>query len=1529
MAGSEIGTESLNDYDSKDRKVEEMPSSRHPDFPQTTPQDQWQYLSRLTRWGFVIGFVLLFFWFISPTWSHPPLQTPPSNLDIMLLIDNSRSMKTNDPEQIRISAARFLVDYLHLEAQSRLTDFRIGIAYFSGPGKLEVLTDLRTVHDKRIFDRLTPLDQDALPQETDFKDPLSFALTEFEINSAYVPAKAVFFFTDGQPAPEGDEISDDPEELEDYFTNQERGSVRVLIDQLKKEGAEVHILALGEAHENEQQWTDRVGRDHYHPLSDVSDLLALYHDLVNSFLGEPTEPGTTMEITRTTTITYEVEPYLARIHFIFSFFTSDPSSPLQVTLRGPHGGIYGPVGWAVDQERYQFYSIERPAEGVWTATATVTREGTLQYWVDRYYPEIEASLRPAVVQSGLPFTVTAGLTYNQQVFTDTTGLELVAELRTSTGQTATVQLEPFPPDDTYSGRFEGIDLSGPYTVTVQTRIGDRVIASEPQWGEIVAVPVSPTPSPTPLPPTPTTDGLKRFMNTSVVLTVGWVLVIVAVILVLLLAVWFLARRGKQQAPKGEEAPLDGEADEAVPRSRQEPSTATEEEYLKPDCSDWVSRASPEYAKPGGHKLDREEYEELLRPQKVVEEHIRKWLHDTVEKVGIFIGKGDVTGALKCWDEGFRNQQVLPSTNVLKSAMAEDRKGFFAVVQDHMRTLDQKSSDKHIEYWGGIHDIIETGTKELTETGHNNIWRLLLLGNHRLREKVEEVFQRVNDAGDVELEVIAKLLKERWIHRPDWMVEGLYLFLGKYRDPGRLLHLLQTAPPPEEADARTVEAFNTLVEKHRNLLEGSEQFMTGGWVKDLPPEKLTGVIDKWKSLLIDEWKSLLSEMSHAFKKAHDKSQAFRTARNLEHPDREGVAVDQSGLALYEGGAELYAFLDNFEASRFTENLPPIPENAPEIWQETVGICKTLSRIPNAENKQEQRDRFLEEAEKLSRSEALGVWGSVPRVLVMVGQLRTGSISFSAGLAPELTLDSGEETDCTIIVCNEGGGGAAEVSVEIRKEGLCGYTLKGEDTKRSLKRVFLFPGETGSVTFFFKKTESFCEDCEVEYRINYSELPRHSEEFQEREGPSFRFSLPGLKPATPATQEDVAEVKNHYILDDPVYGKFFEEDPSRKKIQEDIEEKIKAAAEGYGERSYYFWGARKTGKTSLLFHLEKNLMKEEEREESQHTFVTVYIPSVVLIEEPDMSPKKFWGFLASQIWRSIRKHDNVELKSYPTSLKSEMLLSEILYFLTELEGILGSPRPISLILMFDDADAILYIGGQSGSERVGQTIMEKYLKPLEQSNMNLFTVLAGERHDEDFRKKYGPDLVRLGLFDRETTKKLENKSDPLKYSDQSLAYLWRVTGGYPSLVQLLCYQVIEDWKREYRRWEQSSANPPDAKPIPHPPEKTITLVNVRQAMGNLFRNSEVMRFFDYIYTYSFTDGEKEALRNVAPSVDPITMSINPEGIKDIPEEVLNALKDKEIIERKAEGKWYLRVGFFKLWLDRIGARDPKNTTQEQEQ
>lgn len=159
-------------------------------------------------------------------------------------------------------------------------------------------------------------------------------------------------------------------------------------------------------------------------------------------------------------------------------------------------------------------------------------------------------------------------------------------------------------------------------------------------------------------------------------------------------------------------------------------------------------------------------------------------------------------------------------------------------------------------------------------------------------------------------------------------------------------------------------------------------------------------------------------------------------------------------------------------------------------------------------------------------------------------------------------------------------------------------------------------------------------------------------------------------------------------------------------------------------------------------------------------------------------------------------------------------------------------------------------------------------------------------------------RLLLFTRSTTEKLAQKSQTLEYTDQALAYLWRTSGGYPSLVQLICYQVFEDWKKPGTQGQNQ--------------EKTITLARVRSALSNLLANTDVNQFFRYIYRYSFTKEEREILSKVVQSADRTTLKIDPEGVK---KHLLDALETKQVIERRAENgdDWYLRIGFFKLWIE----------------
>ena len=231
-------------------------------------------------------------------------QDPPvriSTLDIILLIDNSRSMSlltestqqpASDPDDLRIQAGRFLMDYLGVQSTVAGLNHRAGVANFGG--RLGQTIPLSALLDDRVRDLI----QEEVIDNTDFRPPLQWALNELRSKSfGFDRDMAVILFTDGRPWIDPDtEMT--PKELDAYFDpeNAEPDALATLLRELHENGVQVYVIAIGDAQEVvEENWTRLILAERYVSLDNMEQLADEYHRLLGDLLGVSSLAAGTLE----------------------------------------------------------------------------------------------------------------------------------------------------------------------------------------------------------------------------------------------------------------------------------------------------------------------------------------------------------------------------------------------------------------------------------------------------------------------------------------------------------------------------------------------------------------------------------------------------------------------------------------------------------------------------------------------------------------------------------------------------------------------------------------------------------------------------------------------------------------------------------------------------------------------------------------------------------------------------------------------------------------------------------------------------------------------------------------------------------------------------------------------------------------------------------------------------------------------------------------------------------------------------------
>jgi hypothetical protein len=449
-----------------------------------------------------IGLALLFVRPSAHVWGQEPGGRP-ANLDVILLIDNSWSMSKgdpatgtppSDPEELRIRAAKFLVDYLRANAETLGANYRVGVVIFGGV--VSDVTPLRLLQDDTVRDSIRAEEI----RLTDFRGPLQFALREFEAKGFGTGNKmAVILLTDGRPDLTGPPMTE--QELRDYFED-----LAPLVGELREGGVSLFVLGIGDAQEDRDNWTRLIPQECYIPITSATDLADVYHDIVASLIGVAVSKEEILPAEQAASI--EVEPYLERI--VFSFMKSDPA--IRVVLIPPTGAALTPTIGGTTDVHHAIYRITNPDAGEWKALWE--GEGEVRYWVDKQYPLIPVEPVESASLVDWPITITASLVRNHVTVVDPR-LHLEAEITLPGGDVVTQVLSPVD-GGRYSGSYEDVKMEGTYTVTARAFLDGQPLSVRllPATVRVFPLPAvaMPTPQPTLAPtqtpmPTPTPIGV--------------------------------------------------------------------------------------------------------------------------------------------------------------------------------------------------------------------------------------------------------------------------------------------------------------------------------------------------------------------------------------------------------------------------------------------------------------------------------------------------------------------------------------------------------------------------------------------------------------------------------------------------------------------------------------------------------------------------------------------------------------------------------------------------------------------------------------------------------------------------------------------------------------------------------------------------------------------------------------------------------------------------------------------------------------
>ncbi|HEB78317.1 MAG TPA: VWA domain-containing protein, partial [Methylothermaceae bacterium] len=335
----------------------------------------------------------------------PTSVTP---LDVILLIDSSPSMEKTDPDQLRVHAARFLLDYLEATSQVLGVNYRGGVVNFGGTiGKTASLRPLQggAVRDSIVAERI-PF--------TDFRPPLDFALREFRARSfGSGNTMAIVLFTDGEPQLGKERLSQ--QDKERYFRGEEiegdasQLKLDQLVGELQTAGVEIFVVAIGDARKDAALWQSLIPADHYRSIDSTTNLAQVYHDFATDLIGGlEVQPQTLLAGQESRVV---LDPYLEYALFSFVKDTAD----VTVSVSDPRGIPQPPTLGGGPDNLYEIYTIKKPQEGAWQVKAA---NGGALWWLDQRLPVLTVTAPESPQVLGQPVVVSATLLRDQAPVTD-------------------------------------------------------------------------------------------------------------------------------------------------------------------------------------------------------------------------------------------------------------------------------------------------------------------------------------------------------------------------------------------------------------------------------------------------------------------------------------------------------------------------------------------------------------------------------------------------------------------------------------------------------------------------------------------------------------------------------------------------------------------------------------------------------------------------------------------------------------------------------------------------------------------------------------------------------------------------------------------------------------------------------------------------------------------------------------------------------------------------------------------------------
>lgn len=391
----------------------------------------------------ILSLSLLLLSWGSLSFAQKPEHDAPS-LDIILLMDSSVEVQGKDPDNLRVTAGRYLVDYLYVLSEIAGGTNRVGMANFGSrlSESIQTLQPITGANRNEIRQAIQP----EVITGTDFVPALNFALDDFRTTqSTEAKTRAVILLTNGHPNLDvtwtdnlNGVVDDDGNEL----------NLKKVVEQLKKEGILVFVISLNDT--DRGNWQEIATE--YRVITRAKELIPAYREIIAGL--------TNFEAGQKVNIPY----YLDEV--IFSFVKE--FSTTNIVLTDHNGNPFKPV---VNSEETVFYAIRNPEIGDGEITGF---PGTAEMLVDYKPPRLYTQISQKPGLWGDTFNLEASIIRRDQPVVDN-NLSFEAKIKFPNSSQVVTQALTTTRAGTYTLQLEELNQPGTYTVSL-----DAFYKSTPQ-----------------------------------------------------------------------------------------------------------------------------------------------------------------------------------------------------------------------------------------------------------------------------------------------------------------------------------------------------------------------------------------------------------------------------------------------------------------------------------------------------------------------------------------------------------------------------------------------------------------------------------------------------------------------------------------------------------------------------------------------------------------------------------------------------------------------------------------------------------------------------------------------------------------------------------------------------------------------------------------------------------------------------------------------------------------------------------------